>query len=47
MVLVLMGMLIVAVAVTPGQAGATARQFGDVTARAAHQMHDGYMKLFH
>jgi hypothetical protein len=47
MVVVLLATLIATMAVMPGQAGATARQFGHVATSAAQQMHDGYMKLFH
>jgi hypothetical protein len=46
MVPVLIAALVIALVVTPGEAGVTLRHFGGVAGDAARQIHDGYMRLF-
>jgi hypothetical protein len=47
MVPVLVGLLVVALALMPGEVGELFGRFGHVAADGARQMHDGYMRLFH
>jgi hypothetical protein len=46
MVPVLVGALVIALVVMPGEAGAILRDFFGVAGDAARGVHDGYMRLF-